>query len=813
MTTAPRTLFEEFSTRFRSGVVPPPQPVSNHAPRRQPRWHRAAAFVLGSFLSLSTVSARAQDAQPAATLRTVLANGDEHELPIIDEQVEVVVDRGHADVTFSRTFQNETREELEGVFVTRLGEVATATGFSYWNGGQRVVGEMFEREAAREIYESISGTGRDPGLLERTGEGEFSFRVAPIHAGEKKRVQLGVSRFLTRVGSGYELRLPATSVNSRFHLIVKKSEPLSRLVSTSHEVDVVERDDAFEITSKKALSKRPDFILHHDIPDADFRLQAALHRDAGHPAYVIVRLPAPASVEPVVGPRDITLVLDRSGSMSGAPIEAARRAALGVIARLPENDRVNVIAFDDGVESLFDSPRRVGDVRQRARAFVEAIRDGGGTDIARALEEALRTQKTDERPDVLLFLTDGQSDTRAALNAAQKAGDSVRLYSVGIGTGVDRPLLSRLAREHRGRFTFIADEAQLEREVARLYDSISAPVLTDLQLKVDGARLSGVYPTTLPDLFRGDEIRFAARLEPEPGKTGGRIIVTARQGKETRRLEAELSWSQPRSPWIGRSWAEQRVDALLEHVALEGETDELKNEVVELALAYDLVTPYTSFLAVPESEITDATRGTIEAERERRRRILAKHDDAAALSRSVMPPGDPLLTVKAPRSAQSVTARFPFGLALDLHFDDVSERWETRFLVPFDVADGDYRVEIEIVERDGTITMTYVPYTIDSGAPALDVDVTSAAGSLFVRVRADSALREVRLQLTSDDEIASICPLGGCLLTSDGSGVWIYEGTLPPGHFIARVVASDLARNESVEEVPFVVIDPKGCAP
>ena len=176
-----------------------------------------------------------------------------------------------------------------------------------------------------------------------------------------------------------------------------------------------------------------------------------------------------------------------------------------------------------------------------------------------------------------------------------------------------------------------------------------------------------------------------------------------------------------------------------------GETDALKSEVINLGLAYELVTQYTSFLAVPERELTKATADAMSDMRQQRAKVLAAQKDAAALSRMNMPPGDPVLKVTAPRDARRVTAMFPFGLTQDLEWDEFSEGWSTRFLVPKDVADGQYEVPVVIVLRDGTVTATSVHYTIDSKAPAIDVDVKPAQNGAEVRVTLDEAALEVRV--------------------------------------------------------------------
>jgi len=216
----------------------------------------------------------------------------------------------------------------------------------------------------------------------------------------------------------------------------------------------------------------------------------------------------------------------------------------------------------------------------------------------------------------------------------------------------------------------------------------------------------------------------------------------------------------------------------------------LQNEVIELGLAYNLVTPYTSFLAVPERELNGAQAGTLTDLRAQRARIVAANSDAAALSRTIMPPGDPVLTVKAPKDALQVTAYFPFGLVKDLAWDEKLEKWVLRFLVPVGVPDGGYEATVLIVRRDGSIELAKACYTIDSKEPDFEVEAKKVAGLVFVRVRSSEPARRVTAAFVAD-------PRRRIEFTGAGSD---FTGVLP-GSGPVRVVVADMARNESVREV------------
>jgi Ca-activated chloride channel homolog len=334
-----------------------------------------------------------------------------------------------------------------------------------------------------------------------------------------------------------------------------------------------------------------------------------------------------------VAAKDVTIVVDRSGSMTGDAIEHARRAAADMIRILDSRDRVNVISFSDEVDPLFKAPQQLDDdTRTRAIRFAERLKEGGGTDIALALKTAIASQDRKQgRPRVIVFITDGQSDTKQALDAAAADTGDVRLFTIGLGNQVDRPLLERLANLKRGRFIYIERASSIESDVSKLAATISKPLLLDVSLEVDGAQAVRLYPRSIGDLFAEDELFVTGRIRGTgtakftlKGKLAGKEVEFTRS--------VDLGKAQQR-PWVGRLWAQSRVQHLLEEIALgTQEKQEMTNEVIELALAYNFVTPYTSFLAIPESEL-GAMKGTVEAARERKKKIMADNEDAASLGR------------------------------------------------------------------------------------------------------------------------------------------------------------------------------------
>ena len=573
-------------------------------------------------------STRARPDTLTAELAVAMPGGTVRDMPLVEESLRVTIAAQHSTTRLSQVFRNDSGGPVEGAYTLRAGQGARVSGFSYWNGEQRIVGEVFERAAAQQIYTRIVNRGRDPGLLVQRGEGSFGFRVFPIAPNERKRVQVSYTRWLPRRDGRVAYRAPVSHPDASIRITIRDPREVSELHSSTHRLTTERVRGALRVRATPRDRPR-ELSLSYRVQERPFQLQASIHRDRGHDAYFVLSVAAPDLPDEAVAPKDLTLVLDRSGSMAGEPLRQALAAAENIVARLPAHDRVNVIAFDDDVDPLFARPMGASDAtRQTAIDFIRRLRGGGGTDLALALERTLAGQHDGERPRVVIFLTDGRSSAAMALDAARADRRDVRIFSIGVGPQVDRSVLSRLAALKRGRFTFIESSQAIEARVGQLYQQIDRPLLVDVSLRVEGADARRVYPRTAPDLFAHDELRFSGRLR---GRGQLRFVLEGTlRGERIRRTQRLELPDRSHKPWVAALWASARVDDLLEELSLSGDQTELKDEVVDLSLAYNFVTPYTAFLAIPQSEITPDVRVDLDHVREQKADALRRMVDARA---------------------------------------------------------------------------------------------------------------------------------------------------------------------------------------
>ncbi len=252
-----------------------------------------------------------------------------------------------------------------------------------------------------------------------------------------------------------------------------------------------------------------------------------------------------------------------------------------------------------------------------ASKWVDSLHASGSTDINRALMEAVQAADS-ERPTYLLFLTDGLPTvgTREAgqilINFARYAHSNIRLFPFGVGYDVDTMLLDSLSQEHHGASTYVKPGEALDQMLSAFYEKISTPVLTNLQLEINGITAYDMYPEPLPDLFQGSQLLVAGRYR-DGGSAG---IVLKGQTNEKQQIfqypEMYFTEESPSTPGpessLPRLWAARKIGALLNQIRLEGSDRETVDQIVKLSIRYGIVTPYTSYLVTEPLVLGEANQ-------------------------------------------------------------------------------------------------------------------------------------------------------------------------------------------------------------
>jgi len=522
-----------------------------------------------------------------------------------------------------QVFVNESPWELEGTYIFPLPEEAAVSEFAMYVDGQKVEARVLEKDEARQIYEDIVRQRRDPALLEYVGRNAFQARVYPIPAHGEKRVELeysevlpmdqGLVRYLYPLNTEKFSSRPIEDVSVSVELHSK--EAIKAIYSPSHDIAVDRQGDYSARIGYEDYDVKPDrdFELYYSISEEDFGLNLVSYRQRGEDGFFLLLVaPRLAVDEREVIARDVIFVLDTSGSMRGEKLEQAQDALEFVLDELNEQDHFNIVTFSTGVRR-YDDRLRPADEREDARRFVRNLTASGGTDINRALLEAL-DQVDEERPTILIFLTDGlategEIETDRILdNVDDAAPGNVRIFAFGVGDDVNTVLLDTMAQAHRGTSAYVRPGEDIDEEVSAFYAKVSTPLLSDIELDFGGIRVEDTYPYPLPDLFAGTQLVLVGRY-----REGGDTTITLEGQVNDRRQSLEYEDVHFRdtggddgstgltTSFIPRLWATRKIGYLLSQIRLHGESRELVDEIVDLSVRYGIITPYTSFL-VDETE-------------------------------------------------------------------------------------------------------------------------------------------------------------------------------------------------------------------
>lgn len=522
-----------------------------------------------------------------------------------------------AKTSVDQVFINNHDRDIEGIFIFPLPEKAAISEFSMFVGDKKIEGEILDRDRARRIYEDIVRKLRDPALLEYIGRNMFRASVYPIPARGEKRIVLSYTEILNAernlVRYSYPLNTERFSLRPLKQLaisieIVSKT-PISNIYSPSHKVSIRKDGRSQTRVSFEESDVKPDkdFVLYYSPSGDEVGLSFMNWEEKEDNYFMLLASPIYVSKKEKIIDKNLIVVLDSSGSMSGNKIKQAKEAVRFIVNHLDDNDKFSIVDFDDGVAALADEivPARAEN-REKALRFVDEIEDSGGTNINDALLKALKMIQAGERPNYILFLTDGiptagTTDTLEILKNVRSANDlKSRIFVFGVGYDVNTELLDRISSENRGTSVYVSENDNLELAISSYFEKISSPLLSDLKIDFTGIKVGDAYPRILPDLFKGSQLVMLGKYEgfgPIDITVSGKVGDLDRSFTlKNQRLLAEESYN-----FLPRLWATRRIGYLLEEIRLQGQDKELVEEVERLGLKYGIVTPYTSFL-VTENE-------------------------------------------------------------------------------------------------------------------------------------------------------------------------------------------------------------------
>lgn len=757
-------------------------------------------------------------------------------LSLEEMTVRVEIDNGDAHVMITQIFLNHTAGIQEGTYNFPLPGGATISDFAVWDGPVRIPAVVLERKRAEEVYRNARLQAIDPGLLE-AGERDgstpeqnalFTAKIVPIPAYGTKRLEIEYHQRVetTAFAAGFVLPLKPDVGGQQsvrvFHasLVLHSAQALAGTHLHAGYAYKTTQNDPHTFAAEldgSPLNLKEDIGLDWEIQrSAGDSLSILTHRDPTPAApQADETSPAPAAAEPgffeatlllgegpapaaaaTAPPRTVVVLFDASLSMQWDKLERSYAAAMGVLKSLRAEDNFNLLLFNDKVTIFRPAPVSAG-TEQMAQAteFLRASRLRGGTDLGKALTAGLAQCAGAQGETVLLVISDGGSDVGETVLPGKIAAAYTRQWKAlphpphtdvfAVGDDANLGLL-RLLAKNDGVLEHVLSTEPIELHLRNFVAKLSSAPVAGLGLNASPSGATDLIYPLQDAAFGGSTASWIGRYM-RPGKASFQAHGVRDGHPLEARADADLPAQELAHPQLPRMWAQARVDALLEQIDREGESRAAIDEIIRLARRYKLVTPYTSFLAVPRS----------------------------LLRPRVIRPGDPVLRVRTDPAIRSVVAVFPFGLTKPLRHladEDVPDRrgsrgteggllWETRFLAPSDMSDGTYKVRLILRDAGGNVYREEKSFVIASTPPTVRVVLPRRplhrGETVPLRVAASASTRTLTARLENGFPVT----LRWSATDGANTGTLTIPSDLPFGPAKLTVTAEDVAHNLGTAEV------------
>jgi Ca-activated chloride channel family protein len=570
-------------------------------------------------------------------------------LPLELIDVQAAITGLASSIQLTQGFRNPHDEPLEATYIFPLPPRAAVTALRMEADGRVVEGLLKERSEARADYDQAIDEGKRASIAEEERPGVFTMRVGNIMPGERVSVHLTLAGALSyedgeatfrfplvvapryipgepladgQVGDGVApdttqvpdasrisppVLLPGFPNPVRLSVAVDIDPgtlPLSGISSSLHATATEDAATGTRVRLNPGERADRDFILRLRYGSEAIGTSLAVLPDGDDGGTFALTVLPPVTDAPTRG-RDVVLVLDRSGSMGGWKMIAARRAAARIVDTLGGADRFTVLAFDHQVDTPSSLPAGLAEANDRNRfravEFLSGLDARGGTEMLVPLRRAADLlSETAERDRVVVLVTDGQiGNEDDVLRQLSPAFAGIRVHTVGIDRALNEAFLQRLAGSS-GRFELVESEDRLDEAMQHIHRRIGAPVVTGLRVRQAGLQVDAdtMTPTPLPDLFTGAPVVITGRFT---GPAAGAVAVTS-DGE----WQSTVSASPSDNPSLGALWARARVRDLEDrYVVTTGDQSGLEKQIVDTSLKYGVLCRFTAYVAVDQRVVNE----------------------------------------------------------------------------------------------------------------------------------------------------------------------------------------------------------------
>ncbi|WP_236201795.1 VIT domain-containing protein [Pseudomonas pseudonitroreducens] len=553
-------------------------------------------------------------------------------LPLKATRVNARVLGNIAEVTVTQEYRNQGATPLEARYIFPASTRAAVHGMTVRLGERVIQAQIREKQKAQAEYQQAKSAGKTAALLEQERENVFQMQVANILPGDVVQVELRYSELLVPTDGRYQFVFP-TVVGPRYNgkgtsgsgnqpwmstPYLQQGQPsatqfalqmellapvqIDEIASPSYHIDI-QRDGphaAIHLAADETAGNNRDFILDYRLGGDQVQSGLLLSHGAQENFFLAMVTPPRAPNARLIVPRDYVFIVDVSGSMNGFPLDTTKALLRDLIGRLRPSDTFNLLLFSGDNRKLADTSLAATPANiRRATDMLDGEEGAGGTELMPALREALAMPTDPERSRSFVVITDGfVSVESSAYQLVRENLSKANLFAFGIGSSVNRSLIEGLARAGQGEPFIVTDQRSAGEQAERLRRMIDSPLLQGIHASFEGLEVYDVEPQQMPDLFADRPLVLFGKWKGEP-RGELRIDAHASDGPFQAHLPISATSLGENGDALAHLWARKRLASLMDQEALDGGF-EFSSQILDLGLKYQLLTPYTSFIAVDQ---------------------------------------------------------------------------------------------------------------------------------------------------------------------------------------------------------------------
>ncbi len=593
-------------------------------------------FVLAASIFIGAAAVAGQGESEDRTLSPYFfvksESPDVDQLPLKSTTAAVNISGVIADVKVTQVYKNEGKHALEAVYIFPASTKAAVYGMKMTIGERVINAKIKKRDEARREYEQAKQQGKSASLLEQQRPNVFQMNVANILPGDIIKVELSYTELLVPTDKAYEFIYPTVvgprysnqpaetalpsekwvqnpylhqgeSPNYTFDIKVNLSAglPIQQIYCTSHKVNVTydgKSNAAVNLDNSENYGGNRDYILKYRLAGEQIESGLLLYRGEHENFFLLMLQPPKRVASAQIPAREYIFIVDVSGSMHGFPLDISKKLLKDLIGHLRPTDKFNVLLFSGGSsilseQSLPATPENIS----KAINVIENQEGGGGTELLPALKRALSLPKPEGFSRTVVIATDGYvSVEEKAFDIIRNNLENANMFAFGIGSSVNRHIIEGIAHVGMGEPFIITKPEEASSKAETFRKLIQYPVLTNIKVNFIGFDAYDVEPVSIPDVLSDRPVIVFGKWR---GMPQGKITVSGISGKNAYKEEIVVNKAIPlkTNSALQYLWARHRITLLSDYNLLRPDDKRIK-EVTDLGLKYNLLTAYTSFVAV-----------------------------------------------------------------------------------------------------------------------------------------------------------------------------------------------------------------------